>query len=308
MSYQQGIFPADLKQAIIIPIHKTGDKSNSSNYRPISLLPSISKLFEINMKRRLLDYLSKFQILASSQYGFRKKHNTVDAVLDILNNIQNLTSNKQQCLGLFIDFKKAFDTVSFPIMLNKLNSIGIRGKPYEWFYSYLNSRNAATFINNVYSGCNNIRLGVPQGSILGSIMFLLYINDLQINLKKCKTILFADDTSIIINGKDSNELINNFNICVYTLENWVEANNMALNVEKTKIILFSNGIDENFIPKINNRNVEIVDNFKILGILLDNKFKFTEHYNMTYNKLIKYLAIFSNIRDKLNKKSKYLLT
>ena len=174
-----GFFPDFLKVARITPIFKSGDPTQFGNYRPISVLSVFSKIFERVIQGRLLSFLNKQGHILSSQYGFRRGHSTYMAILDMVENIRNAWENGEHCLGIFIDFKKAFDTVDHSILLGKLYHLGIRGTPWELIRSYFSNRRQYVVFNGAESSQQEITIGVPQGSILGPLFFLLYINDLS---------------------------------------------------------------------------------------------------------------------------------
>ena len=197
-SFTTGIFPSALKTSKVIPVFKNkGSNQTVDNYRPISLLSNIDKIFEKLVYSRLISFLELHNVLSEKQFGFRKKHSTNDALISLTEEIRrSLDSGKLSC-GVFIDLQKAFDTVDHEILLHKLKLYGIRGVANRWFRSYLTNR--IQFVT--YSGSNSktkiISAGVPQGSVLGPLLFLIYINDLCNAIQFSQTSLFADDTSII---------------------------------------------------------------------------------------------------------------
>ena len=202
MSISVVVYPSKLKMAKIIPIFKHGDSLDANNYRPISLLSNFNKIFEKLMCKRMESFIEASNILSSSQYGFRKAHSTQHAVLDLLNVIQtNMDKNLFSC-GIFIDLKKAFDNVDHSIMLSKLNYYGFRGIINQWFTSYLQSRTQSTQIGCHVSNTMKVSHGVPQGSVLAPLLFLLYINDIQTCSDKFSFYLFADDTNLLYADKN----------------------------------------------------------------------------------------------------------
>ena len=198
LSVETGSFPNKLKYAKVIPVYKTGDKLECGNYRPISLL---NKVFEKLMFNRIKKFIANHNILSTSQYGFREHHSTEHALLDIINKIQTNMDDKLFSCGIFIDLQKAFDTVDHGILLHKLNHYGVQGIVNDWFHSYFSCRSQSTQIGYVVSEKENVLCGVPQGSILGLLLFLLYVNDIQASSSKLDFFLFADDTNLLFADK-----------------------------------------------------------------------------------------------------------
>ena len=178
-SIESGTFPKKLKIAKVIPIFKAGDATAPNNYRPISLLSIFNKIFEKLIYKRLNSYLISKEIISESQYGFHKKHSTEHAILDIISKIQVNMDKKLYSCGVFIDLRKAFDVVNDDILLGKLHHYGFRGIINEWFASYLKGRFQTTEIKNCISEKHETLCSVPQGSVLGPLFFLMYINDIS---------------------------------------------------------------------------------------------------------------------------------
>ena len=192
--------------AKIIPIYKAKDKKDISNYRPISLLPVVSKILEKVVHKNWYTFLEKNKVVYASQYGFRKNRSTVNAITELVCHITNAIENKQSTLSVFLDLSKAFDTIDHNILLHKLEFYGVRGLALNWFQSYLTDRKQYVLYNNVQSQTLDITCGVPQGSVLGPLLFLIYVNDIANCLTHSKLISFADDTTVFLSSKCINDL------------------------------------------------------------------------------------------------------
>ena len=210
-SFQSGIFPDKLKIAKVISLFKKGNPELPSNYRPISLLPIFSKLFEKLMYKRLYRFLEIHKALYSLQFGFQENHSIDHALVNLTEAVRNTLDNRRFGCGIFIDLQKAFDTVNNKILLLKLEHYGIRGCAPEWFRSYLSERKQYVSVNGSNSNLLSITCGVPQGSVLGPLLFLIYINDLPNVSKELNFYLFADDTNIYCESKNVPDLIRIFN-------------------------------------------------------------------------------------------------
>ena len=231
-SFNQGIFPSSLKRARVVPIHKGGCKTDVANYRPISLLSSFSKIYEKLMHIRVLNFLDKNGSLFESQYGFRPGMSCEHAILNAQNSLLHSLNNKQIAVLLLIDYSKAFDVIEHPILLKKLEHYGIKGKALEWFESYLSGRHQFVSVNDVDSSLKPIHYGVPQGSTLGPLLFIIYINDLPLISNLAKFILYADDANIIVTGNSEEEVQAKITSISNLLVKWVDSNGLALNLKK----------------------------------------------------------------------------
>ncbi len=291
-SFISGVFPDILKIARVIPLHKGGDIGNLINFRPISLLSSVSKVFERAMFNKMLSFINKYHILSDSQFGFRKNHNTELAVLHALNYITKSLDNNTPVLGLFIDVAKAFDSLDHNVLLDKLYLLGFRGASHSWLASFLSNRFQYVEITGAKSNMRKLCKGVPQGSILGPLLFLLYINDLTYVSTKLHFTLFADDTTVLF-ADDS--LKSSFDVASCELRivfDWFIANRLCLNVVKTHFMLFATGcLCADVSLNVANIVVKKVQSIKFLGVYIDERLCWHEHVNMLYTKLSKSLGL-----------------
>ena len=201
LSFANGIFPNELKIANVVPIYKGNDEMEFSNYRPVSVLPVFSKLLERLMYNRLIDFINENKLLYKFQFGFQKGKSTNMALIMLIDKISEALDKGELAIGVFLDFSKAFDTVDHDILTRKLDLYGIKGIYNDWFKNYLDNRKQYVTYNSAKSESQVIKCGVPQGSILGPLLFLLYINDLSTVSDDLFSILFADDSNMFIVGK-----------------------------------------------------------------------------------------------------------
>ena len=229
-----GVFPWVLKTAKVVPVFKKDSKSDYSNYHPISLLSNIGKILEKLMYKRLCTFLNKNNVIYNLQFGFRQQCSTSHALINITENIRKAIDGGKIGCWVFVDLQKAFDIVDHKILLAKSNHYGIRGVSNEWFKSYLSNHNQYVSINRYESGLPALNCGVPQGSVLGSLLFLLYINDLNQAIKFCKVHHFADDTNLLCLSNFIKKLNKLVNAALKHLANWLNANKISLNIKKLK--------------------------------------------------------------------------
>lgn len=268
---EQGIFPSSLKIAKVTPVYKSGSKTDPSNYRPISVLPVVSKIFEKIIYNRLETYLNSINFLYPKQYGFRPKSNTLSATVDLVTKIKNSIDEKRVALGIFIDLKKAFDTVSHKILLDKLYDIGITEKPLELLKSYLSDRYQIVKLADHKSNPKQITYGVPQGSILGPLLFLIYINNISTLELKGDLSLYADDTSLFYFGHSVESINQDAQNDLNILNEWFRSNLLTINVAKTNYMIFAakNKKIPDLTPlKINEVVINRVTSEKYLGLTL----------------------------------------
>ena len=303
-SFESDKFPNLLKFAKTIPIFKSGGKSMVSNYRPISVLSVFAKVYEKIMANHLLEKNSN-NTLYKFQFGFRKHFSTSHAIISLEERINKVISSDKYMIGVFLDFRKAYDTVNHSILLKKLYKYGVRGHILDWFKSYLTDRQQFVSVNNNHSSKKLISCGIPQGSVLGPLLLLIYINDLPNASEKLFSILFADDTSVFMEHTNLDELSDLLNIELDKLSIWLASNNLTLNIDKSHFVIFHRAR-----LKQNTVNISLCDislnrvNFtKFLGVIIDDKLSFSRHISYIKNKISKGMGIIIKAQKYLNRKS-----
>ena len=282
LSVHVGIFPDKLKYAKVIPIHKKESPTDPSNYRPISLLSVFSKIFEKLINRRLYDFLDKLNIFYPLQFGFREKHSTNHALISITDANRNTIDNQKYGCGVLIDLKKAFDTVNHSILLRKLEHYGIRGVALDWFTSYLSGRKQYVSVNGHISGYCEITCGVPQGSVLGPLLFLIHIN-----------------TNIYFEASDLFTLQKVLNRELRHVKKWLDANKSSLNIDKTNFVVFhspARKLTEPIVLKFGRKKISRTDHVRFLGVLLDEPLGWKPHLVELSRKLSRSVGIFYKLR------------
>jgi exonuclease III len=314
LSLKTGYIPDNYKCAKIIPIYKAGEKDRFDNYRPISILPALSKLLEKIVAFQMIRYLEGNKMLYQHQYGFRRSRDTQQPLIHLINKVYDGLNKPQSEYSacVFLDLKKAFDTCDIPILLSKLKHYGFKGVSAKWFQNYLTNRKQYVEINGVKSEEKVLTHGVPQGSVIGPILFLLYINDLP-NSTTLFCSLFADDTIFCKTSSNLDTIKKLLNEELDKASVWFRANKLSLNVSKTKFMVFRlssmQPVNNNFRIFINGEEVERISNesetksFKFVGVHLDEFLNWNEHTKMVKNKVSSSLYALNQIKNVLPSKT-----
>lgn len=315
LSLSSGIFPDVWKVASVSPVHKSGPKDNIENYRPISLLSAFSKILEKIVNKRLTDFLESRNLTSSRQFGFRKGRSTEDAVSLLTSVVASKLDNKQRCVAVFLDLARAFDTVSVPILLEKLNRLGFRGIASDWFKSYLQERRQCVRIGSVFSSTQSINFGLPQGSILGPTLFNIYINDIHsMPIENAEVICYADDTAIVFHGPSWENALDYAERGMSRIYSWLQRNLLTLNAKKTVFLCFhitaASAPPSALTLKLHKSSCSGYDNtlcgceslyrsnvIKYLGVFLDENLNFKTHAIALSSRVRKVIGIMKNLRD-----------
>ena len=304
LSFITGIIPDSLKIAKVVPIFKKGEQDSFSNYRPISILPIFSKILERLVHKRLYAFISSYNILHENQFGFRPNLSCDMALLHAYNHIVTNLDLKNHTLGIFLDLSKAFDTIDHNILFSKLHHYGIRGIAFEWFRNYLTNRKQYVSFKGHNSTHLNISCGVPQGSILGPLLFIIYINDLIHTSNFSNMILYADDTNILFSHPELNHLIDCVNNELVNISTWFKSNKLSLNTDKSNYMIFNNRFSNRTYHDldiyIDGNHISRVSYTKFLGVIVDDCLTWNKHNVHVANLVSKYSGILFNLKSFLH--------
>ena len=293
LSMKSGIMPMACKIATVTPILKNGDPNDPNNYRPISILPLLGKCIEYFVNKQLTEYVETNKLLTNHQYGFRKDHSTTFLMLNLFDKIIMSKESLKKPAIVFLDIKKAFDTVSHKVLLKKLKYYGVDGFVIKWFESYLGGRKQCTKIRGNVSPLLPVNTGVPQGSILGPILFSLFISDLSSNCKQSTAYLFADDSALYFDNITRGSYDNVVEDMKIVYE-WLRINKLRLNVSKSSFIVFDKfpNLDRLSIPLdlkdgSYSLHIEETKSQKYLGLMKDNQLNIQDHIEYAKSKVAK---------------------
>ena len=319
ISVKDGIFPDKLKSSRVVPVFKNGDQREVNNYRPISLIPSFAKIIEKIISYKLINHLEINNLLTANQFGFQRKLSTEHCLTHLTNYVSDAINENKYAIGVFLDLQKAFDVVSHEILLKKLSNLGIKDSALKWFESYLSNRVQCVDISGHLSNSKIINISVMQGSVLGPLLFLCFINDLPNASELLKLLLFADDTCALDSDTDLPKLINRVNTELQRISDWFITNRIAVNVSKCKFIIFHsrgkvvpNNIPQLCFKSINNvasplerihRNNPNNNSYKYLGVLIDENLNLNSHIDYVCKKLSRALYCLNRVKHKLGSKA-----
>ena len=301
-----GVFPNKMKFAKVIPIYKKDDPTQVTNYRPISLLPVLSKVVEKTIAKQLSEYFEENKLFNQNQYGFRTGHSTEHAALELVDKITSQMDNNETPINIFLDLSKAFDTIDHNILLDKLKYYGLDDTAIKLFRSYLTNRYQYVQMENAKSQILEINTGVPQGSILGPLLFIIYINDISQSSDKFDFLAYADDTTLSttlnkFSTSDDMNISDLINLELYKINEWLEINKLSLNANKSRFMIFHMPNKQITLPilQICNTNIEKVNEFNFLGLTLDTRLDWKRHSNNTSNKISRTIGVLNKLKNVL---------
>ena len=285
------------KMATVVPVAKIPQPKLDVDYRPVNMLPTLEKLIETMVKDQLLAYIERYGILSRFQSAYRERHSCETALNLLLMKWKEIHASGDMILAVFLDLKRAFETIDRRLLLDKLRKLGWSTNAIEWFNGYLTNRSQRTKIGELVSNCKRNDLGVPQGSVLGAILFIIYINDLPAQLMNAFVNLFADDTLVYVHGKDIDTLTDRMNVELDRISKWLRVNKLKLNVNKTKAMVIPKA---SYVTAINmvtvdQQEIEIVNEIKYLGVMIDSQLAFKANVDHVCKKVAKKVGVLSRL-------------
>ena len=303
-SLKTGIFPEKLKTAKVVPIHKKKDKLLVANYRPISILPVISKVFENIMHTQLMTYFNTNNLFAPQQYGFRPNCSTELAALELMDRNINAMNINLTPLNIYLDLSKAFDSLDHHTLLSKLKYYGLHDRALDLLNSYLSGRKQYVQLDNISSDLHRVTCGIPQGSVMGPLLFNIFINDICNATNKFDLVMYADDTTLVStlenfgNITDRAQLETQINLEINKITNWLISNKLQLNIDKSKYMIFFKSPKKtpslNIV--INNRKIEQIEEFNFLGITIDQNINWKSHTNKISIKISRVIGLLRKLQ------------
>ena len=311
LSLTKSVFPTLWKKALVVPIPKTGNLASVHNYRPISLLPLPGKILEKLVHEQIIDHLDGGSLLSDKQHGFRRAHSTIHATAQLVEFVNINLDRRRPTLAVYIDFRKAFDCVQHDVLINKLKDLDLHYSVIEWARSYLTGRQQRVLANDVFSEYKCVSQGVPQGSVLGPLFYIIYANDLSRIFKHCKFALYADDTVLYTACNNFEDSVANLQRDITLLGSWCVANGIMVNTTKTKVMVFgSNSAIDKLQPfeiLYNNAPLPQVTSYNYLGVTLDHQLNYNLHVKRLISSISAKLKQFQRMRSFLTVKAAVLV-
>lgn len=307
LSFQTAVFPNLLKRTIIKPIYKKGDKSVAANYRPIALLTISSKIFEKSVLEQLISYVNSNGILLGNQHGFLKSKSTQTAMVEYMEYILKSLNSRNHTAGIHIDLTKAFDCVDYTILISKLEAYGIRGTPLKLLEDYLTNRQQRVVAVTdeqlvISSDWMTVKRGVPQGSILGPYLFILYINDLPATAVSVPMTMYADDTSVVLGARGQPELEMDAALTLSSMEDWFRSNSLRLNASKTSVVYYSTNPNKEQLRIVHGDTViTSMSSTSFLGVVVDERLDWRSHIDYLAAKISTFAFVLRTLHDEISR-------